>query len=348
MLSGVQDAFDRQRNYNLDLIRIMACFAVVGLHVSGKDISVVNTVWYYLCGFAVPAFFMASGYILIQRKNIGFEYVMKKYQQIFKVIFLWGTLASMIVLIKGMICADYWQLIIWNVIKQMLGGLIQKGSFPQFWFLGSLLLVYTMLPLLIALSRKKQVVVYLFFLIAGKMLQIISIHSGFPIQREVIQTFRIWTWIQYFLLGGFMYIVNRYLHKFSTVIHMLLLIVWTVGLMSYQFYMGSYVINSEIGMVQYAEFFYDSIFEIIWLILLFSFVIRLNLSIVYHNWIEKISSLVMGVYIVHIPVLRVMNHFMKAHDFFSAVIIYIMVLSVSFIAVKFMWRFDCSRILVKL
>ena len=339
---------DRQRNYNLDLIRIIACFAVVGLHVCGKDISVVNTVWYYLCGFAVPAFFMASGYILMQRKNIGIEYVAKKYQQIFKVIFLWGTLASMIVLIKGMICAEDWELIIWNIIKQMMGGVIQKGAFSQFWFLGALMLVYTMLPLLIALSRKKQVVVWLFFLIVGEMLQIISIHSEFPIQREVIQTFRIWTWIQYFLLGGFMYVVNRYLHKISTVIHMLLLIVWTVGLMSYQFYMGSYVINSEIGMVQYAEFFYDSIFEIIWLILLFSLVLKLRFSIVYNDLIEKISPSVMGIYIIHILVLRVIKHFVKAHEFGGSVILYIMVLSVSFFVVKIMWRFECSRNFVKL
>ena len=76
--------------------------------------------------------------------------------------------------------------------------------------------------------------------------------------------------------------------------------------------------------------------------------LRLSLPIVYHNGIGKISSLVMGVYIVHIPVLRVMNHFVKAHDFVSAVIIYIMVLSVSFVTVKFMWRFDYSRVLVKL
>ncbi len=53
----------QHRNSNLDLLRFLACVAVVGLHISIKDLSAVNAVLYYLCGFAVPLFFMASGYM---------------------------------------------------------------------------------------------------------------------------------------------------------------------------------------------------------------------------------------------------------------------------------------------
>lgn len=46
----------RMRNLNLDLLRIIACIAVVGLHTLQKDLSLFNCTLYYMCGFAVPAF----------------------------------------------------------------------------------------------------------------------------------------------------------------------------------------------------------------------------------------------------------------------------------------------------
>ena len=48
------------RNYALT-IRAMACLAVVGLHSFAKDED-ISSWFYYLCGFAVPFFFMASGF----------------------------------------------------------------------------------------------------------------------------------------------------------------------------------------------------------------------------------------------------------------------------------------------
>ena len=59
-----------ERNTNLDLMRILACIAVVGLHTLQKDLSVFNSSLYYMCGFAVPVFFMASGYILLNREYV--------------------------------------------------------------------------------------------------------------------------------------------------------------------------------------------------------------------------------------------------------------------------------------
>ena len=47
------------RNENVDLLRIMACFAVVGLHTVGS----------YLFDFAVPMFFAISGFFLLNRRG---------------------------------------------------------------------------------------------------------------------------------------------------------------------------------------------------------------------------------------------------------------------------------------
>ena len=55
---------DRQRNTNIDLVRIVACIAVVGLHTFPREQSVGTLLAYYLCGFAIPFFFMSSGFFL--------------------------------------------------------------------------------------------------------------------------------------------------------------------------------------------------------------------------------------------------------------------------------------------
>ena len=57
----IHENFGRQRNENIDLIRAMACLAVVGLHSFAKDED-ISSWFYYVCGFAVPFFFMASGF----------------------------------------------------------------------------------------------------------------------------------------------------------------------------------------------------------------------------------------------------------------------------------------------
>ena len=60
----------KKRNDNIDLIKILACIAVVGLHTLRREVSVLNSFLYYLCGFAVPAFMMASGYFLLNREKV--------------------------------------------------------------------------------------------------------------------------------------------------------------------------------------------------------------------------------------------------------------------------------------
>ena len=73
------------RNVNVDMIRIVACIAVVGLHAFPKDISKTTGLIYYFFGFAVPFFFMSSGYFLLNRGKIGIQYSKKKVFRNYKI-----------------------------------------------------------------------------------------------------------------------------------------------------------------------------------------------------------------------------------------------------------------------
>ena len=124
------------------------------------------------------------------------------------------------------------------------------------------------------------------------------------IQKNVIQTFRVWTWILYFSLGGGYYLLNWIKIRISIKWHGLIMIVWTVINVAYQLIVGTIVIHNT-----YAEYVYDSLFEIVWIILIVSFVIRINLSAI-RKYIEFLSPLTMGVFIIHPLVNRLCLHFL--------------------------------------
>ena len=56
-----------QRDIGIDVLRLVACCAVVGLHTFTKGLTDVSTVAYYASSFAIPVFFMASGAFLLNR-----------------------------------------------------------------------------------------------------------------------------------------------------------------------------------------------------------------------------------------------------------------------------------------
>ena len=91
---GAPNNFDT-RDCNIDLIRLIACVAVVGLHTFPKDLSLVTASLYYLSGFAVPFFFMSSGFFLLNRGELNYKYVWHKCAGIIKIVFF-GTVYCML------------------------------------------------------------------------------------------------------------------------------------------------------------------------------------------------------------------------------------------------------------
>lgn len=81
-----------KRNSNLDAMRVLACMAVVGLHTISNKRSAVEMCFYLVCGFAVPVFFMASGYTLLSRERVGYGYVARKAGQLLGLAVGWHVL----------------------------------------------------------------------------------------------------------------------------------------------------------------------------------------------------------------------------------------------------------------
>lgn len=70
----------KKRNIGIDLIKIVACFLVITLHsLSPVDPVVYNNIFnislYYVGTLAIPIFFMASGYFVLNKKYFIFLFI---------------------------------------------------------------------------------------------------------------------------------------------------------------------------------------------------------------------------------------------------------------------------------
>ena len=126
-----------QRNYNIDLLKILACLAVVCMHTIHNTISVVNLVICYTCTFAIPVIFASSGFILLHRKEATYRYSLKKVLHIIRITFIWSFLVESLVFIAKAISGKNLSVLsfIANITYRPY---IQSGNMWQFWYLGAL------------------------------------------------------------------------------------------------------------------------------------------------------------------------------------------------------------------
>ena len=342
------------RNVNLDLIKLMSCFAVVGLHTLNRNISIFNSVLYLLCGFAVPVFFASSGYMLFQKKEATWKYVFHKIINILRVVVIWTSAMFFIELIARLCfkkSIDNYGIL--SLPLSILKCFIQQGRFYQFWYFGAMIIIYLLLPFMIKIARGKGNAnngmalfkCWLIFAVFSIIIQGISLIYNTPLQANVIQTFRIWSWLQYFLLGGVMiYAVPFIKEKMSIVLHGVLTVVFSAIIPIWQNIAGCCIINET-----RAEFYYDDILTIIWVMLIFSYIMRISLNGSYiQTLIRNLSPLTMGVYIIHPLVIIVIKKVISVNSPITAVVAWAAVSVIAFVASFVISRLPYGKKLITL
>ena len=248
---------------------------------------------YYVGTFAIPLFFMVNGYLQLSRE-VNYKYSFKKIIKILVVAFFWNfAIIILRYIVEGQLD---------NPFSATIRSLIQKGNFSHFWFLGSLILIYLILPLLCKLFNRtnnlyKYVVAILFLLcILVNILNIYNYNIGNKIIKYILsQTFRLWTWLFYFCLGGLINKKNIF-EKINKKFHFVLSVVLIIITIIY-----CYVLALKLYGSLSAENFYDSLVVILTTIFIFTAIKRMKLK--KERILTEISSLTMGVYIVHTYVL---------------------------------------------
>ena len=328
------------RNLGLDLLKIFSCIGVVILHstMSGFNLEQYNisAYLYYLGTYAIPLFFMLNGYFLLNKKILSYGYVLNKIVGILTIVSIWNILVWLI----------RWDFNV-NPVRKIIGSLVQKGYFYQFWFFGSLIIIYLTLPIIKKVLEKdySYSVVLLFLMVIGVVIEIINtfiLHK--PIQQYVPQTFRLWTWFFYYILGGYLGKINIQeikLTKFIIVSFSIIFMISPILL----FYLSKNVYHNI-----FAEYFYDAMIVKIVSIGLFILFVKIEKHIVLKNneLIVMVSSLTMGVYIVHTFILAQVVKYIDTNVGYNTTIILIITLSISFFISRIIWSIKYFRILLKI
>lgn len=285
------------RNINLDFIKVIACIGVVLLHTTipgFKETRIWNysSYLYYLGTYSIPLFFMVNGYLLLGKRNITYSYILPKVKWI-------------------LITVSSWTIIVWlfkrdfavNPVKKIIGSMVQKGYFFQFWFFGSLILIYLCLPILKKFLHSKRSYLYALSLLVAISLifELVNFLLQIPVQTYVIQTFRLWTWFFYYILGGLVAQFNidnlKSIFKgWMKVVSMLLLLISPMIL----FFMAKTIYHNL-----FAEYFYDILLVKVISLGLFLTLLTLTIDSNKYRIIYFLSVQTMGVFIIHTYVMQV-------------------------------------------
>ena len=330
----------KTRNINLDLIKVLACIGVVLLHttmIGFKDTGSWNLLayLYYLGTYSIPLFFMVNGYLLLGKRNITYSYILEKVKWI-------------------LITVSSWTFIVWlfkqdfavNPVKKVLGSMVQKGYFVQFWFFGALILIYLCLPILKKFLNSKRSYLYILSLLIsiGLIFELTNIIIQTPLQSYVIQTFRLWTWFFYYILGGLIaqfdkeFIKNGF-KRWMKIVAVLLLLITPVIL----FFLAKTIYHNL-----FAEYFYDILFVKIVSLGVFLTILTLSLKESKYKWIVSLSNQTMGVFIVHTYVMKVLEKLLGFSYTGAYLLFPIFTLCISIIVVSLLMKIPYFNRIVKL
>ena len=271
-----------KRNISLDLIKIVAMYSVMALHI-GFAIHIPHCFlaryWWSLFGVAVPLFFMVSGYLMESKTTVSFKYSLRKVFGILKYVFITMTPFVFYELVKGNL----------NGLKYYYSWIRQGSPLSIYWFFAAMIIVYLLLPSWKRLMNGKYSrlsLILLFFICQAVF--VLNVLFGFE-KTYTYQAFRIWNWLFYFSLGM---LVKRYQDKFNGInlIHM--------ALACMAFLVFRRVFSGLIG----NEYFYCSIPNMAYVLCLFVCLYKIRLGPTGEKAISELSTLFLPVYTIHWPI----------------------------------------------
>jgi len=285
------------------------------------------TYLYYLGTYSIPLFFMVNGYLLLGKRNITYSYILQKIKWI-------------------LITVSSWTFIVWlfkrdfavNPIKKIIGSLLQKGYFSQFWFFGALILIYLCLPILRKFLNSKRSYLYILssLVTIGLVFELANMVFQMPLQSYVIQTFRLWTWFFYYILGGLIAqfdkeFIKKGFRRWMKIVAVLLLLISPLIL----FFLAKTIYHNL-----FAEYFYDILFVKIVSLGIFLTVLTLSLEENKSKWIVTLSNQTMGVFIVHTYVMKLLEKLLGFSYTGAYLLFPILTLCVSLIVVSLLMKRD--------
>lgn len=330
----VEGNMKQNRMVQLDFLKILACLAVIGLHVHIRYDSLPFRALYYLCTFGVPSFFMCTGYLILDRNGFPPKYIVRKLAGIFRVAVLWSIAAGILKYAGLYLKGEQTENIFMTIGRVFYLGLQDQGVMFVMWYLGALFLIYlTLMPMGRLLHGREQScqtkrLVLLWGLLAVLIIlsRIYSLHIGRMLQNRVWLTYRLWTYWQYMLLGALLKRVQpKVADKISLPLHIGVTVILSMVCAAEFVWIKTCRIENA-----WASTAYDSAALMAWTASLFTLVQRLRFTGRLLRMVEVLSPLTMGVFLIHPLVMEVSGVFLHFNGPVMTEVYYILVTSVSF------------------
>lgn len=266
----------RSRIQSLDLIKIISMYCVIGSHVFIHCYE--NPIGQFFCNsiviVGIPLFFMTSGYLMSYKTSTDVRYISRK---IFGII----RFVTIIVLLDCLACLKP------PTLHRLYDPYLQEGSYlAVFWYLGAMILIYLLLPLLLKVihSRWHSAVLVLLGII---VICFFALNCYCRIEQHITQTYRLYNWFFYFLLGAWIRVKN---FKFNST--------WALFGMLCILTIFIYCLRNHYSEPFFRlSFLYGSPFCIAFVFMLFSYVKGLDIHD--NRLISELSRLFLPVYALH-------------------------------------------------
>ena len=187
----------QNRNYGLDIFRIMCCLGVLDYHIVGAYLNGTNVcsgggaqALYFLAAFCVPGFFLLSGYLLGQKNELDIGYYEKKITQIISKLLGWVVFWTVVHFMKTEEVYDVW--------GNFTASVSSEGILPVAWFLFTYCFLMIIGYLIIQLKRKRRL---LFHVIVIVWMCALAMGAGRGIMETRRQSLWLHLYIGYFGLG---------------------------------------------------------------------------------------------------------------------------------------------------
>jgi len=337
----------QKRQYNIDLLRILACFMVVMLHVAAdkwynvpytsfewKVYNVYNTA----VRSSVPLFFMMSGMLFLSKESISVERLFKKnISKLVILYFLWSVLYAVDRLNLDVVLFQFNGREFFDTVML---------SKYHLWFLPSLASVYLILPIIHPVKDRDdgRLMYYLlgFFFLFGIVKPTLNVFDATADLGKILGKFEYLFsyYAGYFVLG---YVLHKNYHRIRIKSGVLLLILALVIVITAA---GNYMLSDAKGervSSMYNNYFISTFIEACIIYVLFLRMKTDKISEKAGKLIRKFSDCTLFVYLFHPFVINQIGghlgiHTLAFNPIFSvplvAILVFIICLAVGFVVSK--------------